>query len=432
MTMTTRMIVGTCSAILLSGCSWLGIGGGGGQHYQANNSVGYKNSSQQYNPGIGQRSLVGQKTLVGQRTLGRCQITSPTQAIPPGCQPEQVTLALGGQTGGYNRQGQYTSGGYGSHVGATQNARVNHTPVQKLKRPKLRGQLSLGLDPSLGGTLFSPSAAGFNGYSSADFFPDDGTVRGTPRDGVTYTITNFSSTPDEIIAPDISFGDVYTAPLQISGGLEYIINDHNTIFANAGFTRAEGKRGGGAEMIETISADVDILFYDNQLDPVNPADPPVPFQERNITVASVVYEFNELERYDLELGARHYFNPILPNTFQRPITPFISASGGASYYKETTQRQLLQQRRLDYALVRLTHPDGDFENIGTTAPVSIYDAQWVPYGAVKAGLEWQVTAKTALAFEAGIKYETARDFSDGTQGDDNISIPLTIRGSYNF
>ena len=51
---------------------------------------------------------------------------------------------------------------------------------------------------------------------------------------------------------------------------------------------------------------------------------------------------------------------------------------------------------------------------------------------IKGGIEWQMTPKTALAFEAGIKYEGARDFSDGTQGDNIISIPIAIRGSYNF
>ncbi len=104
---TTKLVAASCSAVLLSGCSWFGFGGA--QNYPVNTGMRYKNSSAQYNMGSGQRSIA------------RCQISSPTQPIPSGCRPEEVTLALGGaQT--YNQQGQYTSGGYGTHVGAAQSA----------------------------------------------------------------------------------------------------------------------------------------------------------------------------------------------------------------------------------------------------------------------------------------------------------------------
>ena len=64
--------------------------------------------------------------------------------------------------------------------------------------------------------------------------------------------------------------------------------------------------------------------------------------------------------------------------------------------------------------------------------VELYDSQWVPSGQLNAGMEWQVTPKTALAFETGIRIEGARDYSNGVKGDTNIAIPMTIRGSYNF
>jgi hypothetical protein len=67
-----------------------------------------------------------------------------------------------------------------------------------------------------------------------------------------------------------------------------------------------------------------------------------------------------------------------------------------------------------------------------TRTVELYDAQWVPMGSLKAGVEWQVTPKTALAFETGLRVEGARDYSNGTKGDTNVTVPLTLRGSFNF
>jgi hypothetical protein len=153
----------------------------------------------------------------------------------------------------------------------------------------------------------------------------------------------------------------------------------------------------------------------------------------NQTVATFDYEFNELERIDLEAGGRYYFDPMFRQHLDRTITPFVAASGGAAYYSETTvaenQRQRFLGRAFDGSQIS---PDGDFYDVSFGTKTQIYDSQWVPYGQMKAGLEWQMTPKTALAFEAGVKYEGARDFSDGTEGDSIISIPVAIRGSYNF
>jgi len=51
---------------------------------------------------------------------------------------------------------------------------------------------------------------------------------------------------------------------------------------------------------------------------------------------------------------------------------------------------------------------------------------------LNAGMEWQVTPKTALALETGVRIEGARDYSNGERGDTNVVVPLTLRGSFNF
>lgn len=413
-----KITVLSSAAILLSGCSWLGIGGGQ-KSYQAQ-SVRYESSA---------------STQSGQRALGRCQITSPTQRIPQGCRPEEVTLALSAPATNYAQQAQYTNSGYGSHVGAAQAAQAGYAPQVKSKRPWLRGQFGLEIDHSVSGNLYDPGVSGTAAaYNRALFV--EGNTTGSIASGQVVN-TTYTSIPERIAAPEISFDDVYTAPLRVSGGLEVILSNHATVYANAGYTRAEGKKGGGAQIIDELRQIVSTSDYFT--DPLNGPVGTLIGTVNNTTfipnevVATYNYEFNDLEKYDFEMGGRYYFNPILKTQLQRPLTPFVSASGGAAHYSETSvnenQRQRFIGRAFDGSQI---NTDGDFYDVNFGASTQIYDAQWVPYGAVKAGLEWQMTPKTALAFEAGVKYEGARDFSNGAQGDEIISLPVTIRGSYNF
>jgi len=411
------------AVILLSGCSWLGIGGG---------QQSYQTQSNRYESGS---STQASQKISGQRALGRCEITSPTQRIPDGCRPEEVTLALGAPAAGHGGQAQYTNSSYGSHANVAQSAPANYAPQVKSKRPWLRGQLGLEIDHSVSGNLYDPGVSGTAAaYNRALFV--EGYTTGSIASGQVVN-TAFTSIPERIAAPEISFDDVYTAPLRVSGGLEVILSNHATVYANAGYTRAEGKKGGGAQIIDELRQTVSTSDYFT--DPLNGPVGTLIGTVSNTTfmpnevVATYNYEFNDLEKYDFEAGGRYYFNPILKNQLQRPLTPFVAASGGAAHYSATSvnenQRQRFLTRAFDGTQV---NADGDFYDVNFGATTQIYDAQWVPYGAVKTGLEWQMTPKTALAFEAGVKYEGARDFSNGTQGDAIISIPVTIRGSYNF
>ncbi|RZV40636.1 MAG: hypothetical protein EX271_09885 [Acidimicrobiales bacterium] len=421
-----RLVACALSTVLLSGCSWLGIGSGSqGTHqaYEGHNSGQYAKKSAHY----------GQ-----QQKLGPCQITSPMQAVPQGCRPEQVTLALGNQQASHYGQSGYTDGGYGSHAANASASTRYHTPKQRKKRPLLRGSLGLEIDHSVSGNLYSPSTSlAAAGYNRALFA--EGTTTGSVAGGQTTDTVYTSSNArlGRINAPDISFDDVYTAPLRITGGLEMIMSDHATLFANAGYTRAEGKKGGGAEINEELLRTITVTDYNT-----DPTAGPVGAVTGttsnttfipNETVATFDYEFNELEKVDFEVGGRYYFNPMFRDHLERTVTPFVAASGGAAYYSETTvvenQRQRYLQRAFDGTEMS---PTGDYYDVNFGTPTQLYDSQWTPYGQIKGGLEWQMNRKAALAFEAGVKYEGARDFSDGTQGDDIISIPIAIRGSYNF
>lgn len=421
-----RLFACACSAVLLSGCSWLGIGGGG-HGYQSQ----YEGTGGRYGVQTNQYA----QQYRSPASVGHCQITSPNQRVPQGCRPEQVTLAIGGGHSNYQAQPQYTTGGYGSHVGVAQSRGTAYQVEKRTRRPLLRGQLSIGFDRSISGDIYDPSVNGSAASYNRALFVEGGTT-GSVASGQVVT-TTYTSSPERLDAPNISIADAYNSPVEVKGGLELILSDHATVFANAGYTRANGKTGGGAQVIDTLLKTVTQSDYIT--DPAQGVVGTLIGTTSNTefipneVVATYDYAFNDLKKYDIEAGARYYFNPILKGKVERPLTPFVGVSGGAAHYNETTinenQRQRFIQRAFDN---NQTNPDGDFYDVNFGARTQIYDAQWVPYGAVKAGLEWQMTPRTALAFETGVKYEGSRDFSNGNKGDDHVSIPLTIRGSYNF
>jgi len=413
-----RLVACALSAVLLSGCSWMGMGGGSHGQHQAYEGGRYGKQAAQY----------AHNTRSSQ--AGPCQIMTPMQPVPQGCRPEQVTLAIGnGHQGGQYNGGQYANAGYGSHAGQASANTQYHTPNQRKKRPKLRGSLGLEIDHSVSGNLFAGDTATIvAGYDRIAV--QEGFTTGSIPDGAIVD-TLYTSIPEQVVGPAVSFDDVYTAPLRITGGLEYIMNDHATVFANAGYTRAEGKKGGGAQIIDELRREVTTQSYD----PLTGLAVGGPITNTtfipNVEVANFTYDFNELEKYDFEVGGRYYFDPMLRGHLNRTLTPFVAASGGAAHYNDTTvdvaQQQLFLGDALESGGTTL-----NFYDVGVGTQNQVYDAQWVPYGQLKAGLEWQMTPKTALAFEAGVKYEGARDFTDGTEGDSIVSIPVAIRGSYNF
>jgi hypothetical protein len=168
------------------------------------------------------------------------------------------------------------------------------------------------------------------------------------------------------------------------------------------------------------------------------------FNTENL-LTEVSYDFSDMERLNLEAGGRFYANPIAGQSTGRTVTPFFGASAGVSRYNDVSYT--LDQRQLSYESVfeedineyyDLDTPGNngfDLDNNPATpgmTRVDLYESQWVPAGSVNAGVEWQVTPKTALAFETGLRIEGARDYANGVKGDTNISVPLTLRGSFNF
>ena len=466
-----RLAVCTLSAVLLSGCSWLGSAGhvfnGGGQGHHA------KSSQYGYGQGYNGRSQHGQHQYSAQQDP--CQVYSPQAPIPQGCNPSQVTL---GTAGGFPQQpnfggGQYASQGYGSHAATAHQQAAHYQPRKtKLRKPRLRGLLSLGVEKSNSGNLLDyaklPSLNPELNYDPNDY--NEGVFReGSIQEG-RIDDTLYTAIIEEISKPDISFDDVHSTPLSLKGGVEYIMTPRTSVFANAGYTYSEGRSGGGVGIQGELQRRVRTATFQTidgtpatpgspevPATPTSPAIPAVPampatpdtFQTvsdngpvetapftfiPNQNIANYAYDFTDMQRIELEVGARHYFNPIVKSQGYKTLTPFVGASVGAAHYNavslDVRQNQLYYQQAFE---------DGENifydvvpPNINGSARVELYDSQWVPAGQLNAGMEWQVTPKTALAFETGLRIEGAREYSNGERGDNNIAIPMTIRGSYNF
>jgi len=408
-----RIAICALSAVLLSGCSWLGgvnnVFGGQGTHGANGVHAG------QYGGGVN----------YGHKASGAHN----------GAQASQYGQQFGG---GFPQQPQFgapqhVTGQYGTHAANAGQAYGHQRSQPRMRKPRLRGSLSLGLERSISGDALDyneniplPFAAEFLNPAGLFEYNQPAGFSGNPNDGLTIS-SDLTGTETSVNAPSISFDDIHSTPMRIAGGLEFIANPHTTVFANLGYSSAEGNEGGAVNIIGDVVGGVTYTGYRQN---VASGSNTVPRGLRNVPIGQFSYDFSDLERIDLEVGARRYFKPILQSTAKRSITPFIGGSIGAAHYNEITFKTETQLLELHDYVVDDEIRFGPVFN--SNAPTVLTEAQWIPTGQLNAGLEWQATPKTAIAFETGVKFEGARDYANDAKGDNNITVPFTIRGSYNF
>ena len=420
-----RLGILALSTVLLSGCSWFGGGYSGGYNG--------------FTPNYGDSgSYGGNYGAMQGAAAGPCQIYAPSQPVPHGCDPSSVTLATQGGYGGFPQSpdfsdGQYISGGYGSHVAEAGQHSKHKKPKQRLSKPTMRGTLSLGMEKSISGDYLDHKLFPI-ADPSLSYNPDtyaEGSTSGSPASGQTVS-TVYSAVREDTLRPDLSFEDVHSTPLSLKGGLEFIASPRTTLFANVGYAYSKGENKTGVVVNGQLRQTTVTQDYDDTGAAVGTAVTNVSFIP-NQQIARYNYDFTNMERLGLEAGGRHYFEPILSSTAKSTITPFVAASAGVNHYNaqsfDVTQEQVFYERAFTSA-----GATSDFYTVNpaTTTTINVFDSQWVPKGALTTGMEWQMSPKTALAFETGIVVEGARKYTTGARGDQNITIPFTLRGSYNF
>jgi len=399
------------SAVLLSGCSWLGLGAPSADKSWADYNRGAQ-AAGRYSGGHAQYGAQAPRQGYGApRSYGPCEITSVAQPVPQGCAPEQVTIALpGGQYGGPQAYaGNYqapAAGSYGQSLANINRAQAaaNHGIHNYWKRPRFRLTGTAGLERSVSGTVYNADdlASLYNPLQHANQ-----RTSGTPADGrviVEDYEPRIDNNPVPAAAAAVSnnrISDIYGAPFTFGAGAEYQVNDRFAVFGNASYTVEVTPAG---EVNNTSIPDV--------------------------IVARTSATANALRRSNLELGGRYYFKDAFPQYLERPLTPYISASAGASHYNALEVSQETEELLLGAFFDDPTTPLYSRER--TSDPVEILEEGWVPTGAITVGAEWQVTPKAALAFETGLRYEGGRKATFGGRTDNNIAIPLTLRGSIGF
>lgn len=429
-----RLVLCAVSAIALSGCSWLGGTQTHGKNYGHN---GYnKHTSFESSPRAKASPRYGQNYRQGTYAHNQQAQYGATNGFPQKPQFGEPT---------------FTSGNYGSHAAVAQKQGANYRRNKpKLRKPKFRGTMSLGGEKSFSGdalnynTFPTIPASGLPSDPTVNYIPNnfaEGSISGSVAAGqitqVSYTAgPRDSASPalyDRVSVKNKSFDDVWSTPTRLSIGGEYIVSPKNTVFANVGYSAAEGKPGNAASVFATLYRTTTTQNYD----PDTGATIGGPITNVSFIpdeqIADFSADFSDMKRLDLEVGGRHYFDSMNKSGGVNTVTPFVSASVGASRYNAVTyttdQRQRFYQRAFD-------DPDGEnsqFYNLdGQETKVALYDSQWVPSGQLNAGVEWQVTPRTGLALETGVRIEGARKYTNDERGDTNIAIPFTIRGSYNF
>ncbi len=415
-----RLVALSISAALMTGCSWPGGISGPGNAYQYSQG-GYAQKSHSKHRYAGKAYNLGASGHVGAMSgQNPCTIFSPIQPIPAGCHPTQVNL------NGQNGSGQPTmaTGGFGSHVQSAHRVGDYAGPKGRVRKPKLRGTMSFGTEQSVAGTLVAPDAAGYLYDPTA--FAESVTV-GTPD---LLTTTDYSAIVEGISSPSLSFNDIHQSPLSIKAGAEYIVNPRFTLFANGGYTHATGANDASATVVARLTKTV----TEQALDPLTGAAVGAPIVNTefipNKEVANFVADFSEHRQFDLEVGARRYFDPIYKEQGYRTITPFIGAAVGLSHVNEINFKTKQNQLFLEDAF---TNGTSNYYEVPTAGAVTkLYESDVLVNGALTAGLEWQLSPSTALAFESGLKAYQKRKFVSGDSGDMNVVVPLTLRGSYNF
>lgn len=370
-------------------------------------------------------------TYTSQTYRPNCQIYSPTQPIPPGCHPSQVELII---TKAKTQARPARSPTISTRKAYNPDNHTSLTERRTLRKPRLRGTLSIGAEKHINGTFLDYARSG-HATIPMSYDPDDFTeisMEGSQTDGQVQIHTH-NADIENIVAPNIALDNAYDTPFTISAGLEFINTTYTTLFANARYSYARTNNDShiivNGELIRTTLTQ---NYNPTTLAPIGNTQfsaSAIP----NIEIARFRLDLDPFERIGFEVGLRQYFSPILASDNSQAVSPFVSLSGQAQYYSPTTFDIIQSQLFYTTAYNSLGATQNYyFVNRDQTDRTLLYDGQWTYGGALNAGIEWQASASFALALETGIQYERGRKYANGARQKDNLTIPVTLRASYNF
>jgi len=423
-----RLAVCALSAVLLSGCSWLGSGGhqqqagfhqGHGAAYGGVNCApthqGYvqQGYAQQVGcaPGAGGYAVQQGYGQQGYAQQGFAQGHTQQLAAYGGQQGyTQGSVATLGTAAPYgaavgNPYGQVvgTQLSNGQYVNGAAVQNVVGAPIYQAQPyaaaccgPQLRGParaLPFGIEAGIG-TSFG---IGGNVFGGRDEFSPSGFGPGTVDGAVAPGTRQVSS------QPSVSYNDAFDEAIEYDIAGTYDISPNTTILGRFGYSEADGQT-------VTLGAAFDPASTLGFVDADNSAP--------------VFAEFSDLEQITLEAGVRQYVGNF--NNGVTGLRPYVGATAGAVYNNDVTVTQssdafVVPSDPLD----PLSAPTS-----GVDPSIPFIDGGWNPTASLVAGAEWQVGARTALGVEAGVRWQDQYDTL--TPSEDRWSVPVRLRGRVSF
>lgn len=409
-----RLAVCAISAVLLSGCSWLGIG---------------SSSSGQYGHGGGAFGANCLPGMQGGQSYGHHGGNSAA-----GCGPAGGYSVAGAGYGAGQGFGATGYGMSGVNAGLAANgvgygAGMNGVVGQEFAGQGFVGQNfaanSFGATTTLGAN--APYGAAVGGWASGQqYVTTDAnsqivngayqTVQGAPiyvpqPYAVPYGVsqvnavgaalpfalaagigTEFSTGgdifPGEAAKGDvseldpISYKDAFDNAVVYDLGAELDLSHDTTLLARVGYSKAEGSDAVKVGSITQGSVTEDLYA-----------------------------EFSDLEQYRFEGGVRKYVGGF--NNGYTGLRPYVGATAGFVYTDDVDITQS-SATLVDPAVFTQEYVDGG----------------WQPTASGLVGAEWQVGPRTALGVETGIRWTDNLDTN--FKSDDRWSVPLQLRGRVAF
>lgn len=425
-----RLAACALSAVLLSGCSWLGAGGGHNDAYGYNNygyggqgQMAYHQGQSHYDSGCApmqaaQPAMIASPVVAspgcapgqGYAVGGSGQYAGAGQYGGSGYQAGSAYGGSGYQAGGmYGTSGQYggaalgsggayaSGGAYGAGMGATT------LSTQAPYGAAVGGQMGSGYVQTVqGAPIYMAGPAGYaggnmglrgpmggagccGGGASMPFGIELGIGRGFGIGG--------DISPDEVSKPflggpgsvsdipAVSYNDAFKQGVHYNGAVTYDLNRTTTLLGQVGYEKSKGQR----LKIGTVDDGAG-------------------------TTEDLFGEFSDLDQLTVEGGLRHYMGG---HGHHSKMRPYVGATAGAVKTKDVTLTQS-SATLVDPTLFTQTYIDGG----------------WSPTASGIVGAEWAVGNRSAIGIETGVRWSD--NLKTNLKSTDRWSVPLKLRGRVSF
>ncbi|WP_416878120.1 hypothetical protein [Litorimonas sp.] len=183
--------------------------------------------------------------------------------------------------------------------------------------------------------------------------------------------------------PAISYKDAFENGVSYDVAATYDLNPSTTVLARVGYSEADGKDFSLGDATE------------------------------NGVTAPITGRLSDMEQYTVEGGIRKYVGGF--NNGLTGLRPYLGVSGGFTHTNDITLTQTSQAFN---------------GGAGGTETQQYIEGGWAPTAAGVIGAEYQVGARTAIGVETGIRWTD--DLDTNVPSDDRWQVPVKLRGRVSF